>query len=134
MSFTITQLYPSNIEKWDTHWGSTLPTKENINSITCDKKENITSSMEKLYPSNIGKYNIKHKKENLIKKPFYKISLEEIYENILITIKEIYPELVELFKSNDNLNINKYINIFSKNNRLLYSGIFLIIISFVFMI
>jgi hypothetical protein len=62
------------------------------------------------------------------------LSIGKIYENTIQTIFDIINEIVYLIDNSNyykNDYYNQYINIFTKNDRLFYIGIILIILSFV---
>jgi hypothetical protein len=62
------------------------------------------------------------------------LSIGKIYENTIQTIIDIINEIVYLIDNSNyykNDFYNHYINIFTKNDRLFYIGIILIILSFV---
>jgi hypothetical protein len=62
------------------------------------------------------------------------LSIGKIYENTIQTIIDIINEIVYLIDNSNyykNDYYNQYINIFTKNDRLFYIGIILIILSFV---
>ena len=62
------------------------------------------------------------------------LSIGKMYENTIQTIIDIINEIVYLIDNSNyykNDYYNQYINIFTKNDRLFYIGIILIILSFV---
>ena len=60
---------------------------------------------------------------------FYNLSLYQISNNTTQTLISILNELI-IFNNNNNKTLGKFINIFIKNDRLIYVGITTIIISF----
>lgn len=71
-------------------------------------------------------YKIKKIKKK-INENFLNLSLNQIFNNLSNNILHIFDDIVNT-KPN---NIESFINIFNKDNRLIYFGLFIIIISFV---
>jgi len=73
------------------------------------------------------------KNQNL--KPIYNLTIKELYKNTLQTLIDIINDIVDVYSKKDYINNNNYIfilyNIFTKDNRKIYVGIMLIILSFI---
>jgi hypothetical protein len=68
-------------------------------------------------------------------KPIYNLTIKELYKNTLQTLIDIINDIVEAYSKKDYINNNNYIyillNIFTKDNRNIYVGIMIIILSFI---
>jgi hypothetical protein len=68
-------------------------------------------------------------------KPIYNLTIKELYKNTLQTLIDIINDIVDVYSKKDYINNNNYIfilyNIFTKDNRKIYVGIMLIILSFI---
>lgn len=68
-------------------------------------------------------------------KPIYNLTIKELYKNTLQTLIDIINDVVDVYSKKDYINNNNYIfilyNIFTKDNRKIYVGIMLIILSFI---
>jgi hypothetical protein len=68
-------------------------------------------------------------------KPIYNLTIKELYKNTLQTLIDIINDIVDVYSKKDYINNNNYIfilyNIFTKDNRKIYIGIMLIILSFI---
>ena len=73
-------------------------------------------------------------KNNKIK-PIYNLTIKELYKNTLQSLIDIINDIVDVYNKKDYINNNNYIfilyNIFTKDNRKIYVGIMLIILSFI---
>lgn len=78
--------------------------------------------------SNVANEKENEKHEN---KLFVNLSIKEIFYNLIDTIIDILNELLDLPEKRD---INNYLEIFFQKDRMIYVGIFLIIISILFYI
>ena len=127
------------------------PTKDTLsnntsNIATTDKIKKELSSTE----SDIEKYiekQIEIKLNSLLKtlpdkippkmkiKPIYNLTIKELYKNTLQTLIDIINDIVEAYSKKDYINNNNYIyillNIFTKENRNIYVGIIIVILSFI---
>lgn len=65
-------------------------------------------------------------------KRVYNLSIKNIIYNVSITITAIINDIIILSKSTGNT-FNDYMNIFVKDNRLIYIGIIFVVLSFVFL-
>lgn len=68
-------------------------------------------------------------------KPIYNLTIKELYKNTLQTLIDIINDIVDVYSKKDYINNNNYIfilyNIFTKDNRKIYVGIMLVILSFI---
>lgn len=68
-------------------------------------------------------------------KPIYNLTIKELYKNTLQTLIDIINDVVDAYSKKDYINNNNYIyilyNIFTKDNRKIYVGIMIIILSFI---
>jgi hypothetical protein len=68
-------------------------------------------------------------------KPIYNLTIKELYKNTLQTLIDIINEIIEVYTKKNYINTNNYIyvlfNIFTKDNREIYVGIMIIIMSFI---
>ena len=68
-------------------------------------------------------------------KPIYNLTIKELYKNTLQTLIDIINDIVDAYSKKDYINNNNYIyillNIFTKDNRNIYVGIMIIILSFI---
>jgi len=78
--------------------------------------------------SNVANEKENEKHEN---KLFVNLSIKEIFYNLIETIIDILNEILDLPEKRD---INNYLQIFFQKDRMIYVGIFLIIISILFYI
>ena len=72
---------------------------------------------------------------NIKRKPIYNLTIKEVYKNTLQTLIDIINDIVEAYNKKDYINNNNYIyillNIFTKDNRNIYVGIMILILSFI---
>ena len=84
---------------------------------------NLLSTLPEKVPSN---YN---------KKPIYEFTVNELYKNTLQTIIDIINDISNIQKQKNTLSIayynNEYYDIFLKDDRRVYIGIVLVILSFI---
>ena len=117
---------------------NTTITKE----IEMDKKETTETDIEKYIEKQIEiKLNslletLPDKIPPNIKiKPIYNLTIKELYKNTLQTLIDIINDIVEVYSKKDYINNNNYIyillNIFTKENRNIYVGIMIVILSFI---
>ena len=106
---------------------------KNISKLN-DKNWNRLSYFQKIkYLEKIEKEQRKSEKKNkqridkYEKSKFYNISLLELFEKISATLKDIVIELTSL----ENYKLSEIVDIFTKNDRLIYAGILLILLSMV---
>ena len=106
---------------------------QNISKLN-DKNWNRLSYFQKIkYLEKIEKEQRKSEKKNkqridkYEKSKFYNISLLELFEKISDTLKDIVIELTSL----ENYKLSEIVDIFTKNDRLIYAGILLILLSMV---
>ena len=68
-------------------------------------------------------------------KPIYNLTIKELYKNTLQTLIDIINDIIEVYSKKNYINTNNYIyillNIFTKDNRKIYVGIMIIILSFI---
>jgi hypothetical protein len=68
-------------------------------------------------------------------KPIYNLTIKELYKNTLQTLIDIITDIVDVYSKKDYVNSNNYIyillSIFTKDDRKIYVGIMLIILSFI---
>lgn len=69
-------------------------------------------------------------------KPIYNLTINELYKNTLQTLIDIINEIVDVYSKKNYINNNNYIyillNIFTKDNRKIYVGIMIVVLSFIF--
>jgi hypothetical protein len=68
---------------------------------------------------------------NLQIKPIYEFTIGELYKNTLQSSIDIIDDLSNLYSRKENINYDIFFNIFLKDNRKIYVGIILIILSFI---
>ena len=68
-------------------------------------------------------------------KPIYNLTIKELYKNTLQSLIDIINDIIEAYNKKDYVNTNNYIfiliNIFTKDNRKIYVGIMIVILSFI---
>jgi hypothetical protein len=68
-------------------------------------------------------------------KPIYNLTIKELYKNTLQTLIDIINDIIEVYSKKNYINTNNFIyilfNIFTKDNRKIYVGIMIIIMSFI---
>jgi hypothetical protein len=68
-------------------------------------------------------------------KPIYNLTIKEIYKNTLQSLIDIITDIVDVYSKKDYVNNNNYIyillNIFMKDDRKIYVGIMLVVLSFI---
>lgn len=68
-------------------------------------------------------------------KPIYNLTIKEIYKKTLQTLIDIITDIVDVYSKKDYVNNNNYIyilmNIFTKDDRKIYVGIMLLVLSFI---
>jgi hypothetical protein len=68
-------------------------------------------------------------------KPIYNLTIKELYKNTLQTLIDIITDIVDVYSKKDYVNNNNYIyillSIFTKDDRKIYVGIMLIVLSFI---
>jgi hypothetical protein len=68
-------------------------------------------------------------------KPIYNLTIKELYKNTLQTLIDIINDVVDAYSKKDYINNNNYIyilyDIFTKDNRKIYVGIMILILSFI---
>ncbi len=93
------------------------------------EKVMLAKQYDKLYRNSL------EENKNLIKqeedKRIYNLSIKDIVYNLSTTITQIINDFIILSKTQNTF--NDYMNIFVKDNRIIYIGILLIILSFVFL-
>jgi hypothetical protein len=69
-------------------------------------------------------------------KKFYNLSLNEVVNNTVLTVVAIFVDLLQLQKkySKQPINYQDIFDIFTKGDRLIYFGVFLIFLSLLFMV
>jgi hypothetical protein len=65
-----------------------------------------------------------------INNQIYNLSIKQIFQNISTTCINILNDIPIFFNNTNNITFNNFINIFSKDNRLIYIGILIILFSF----
>jgi hypothetical protein len=69
-------------------------------------------------------------------KPIYNLTIKELYKNTLQTLIDIINDIVDVYSKRDYINNNNFIyillNIFTKENRKIYVGIMIVVLSFIF--
>lgn len=118
---------------------------KDIKDIRENKDINDTKDM-----SDIDKYIEKHieiKLNNLLEtlpntvpkdlniKPIYNLTIKELYKNTLQSLIDIINDVIDAYNKKEYINTNNYIfiliNIFTKDNRKIYVGIMIVILSFI---
>ena len=73
--------------------------------------------------------------KDLYIKPIYNLTIKEIYKNTLQSLIDIINDVIDAYNKKDYINTNNYIyiliNIFTKDNRKIYVGIMIVILSFI---
>lgn len=92
------------------------------------EKYNLAKDYNKLYDYSV-RGNEKHIKDKYAKR-VYNLSLKEIYNNFFSNMVLILNETVDYVYS-PNKSFNNFMEIFTKNDRLVYVGILLIVLSFI---
>jgi hypothetical protein len=73
--------------------------------------------------------------KDLQNKPIYNLTIKELYKNTLQSLIDIITDIVDVYSKKDYVNNNNYmyilLNIFTKNDRKIYVGIMLVILSFI---
>jgi hypothetical protein len=73
-------------------------------------------------------------KDNQVK-PVYNLTIKELYKNTLQTLIDIITDIVDVYSKKDYVNSNNYIyillSIFMKDDRKIYVGIMLVVLSFI---
>ena len=68
-------------------------------------------------------------------KPIYNLTIKELYKNTLQSLIDIINDIIDAYNKKDYINTNNYIfiliNIFTKDNRKIYVGIMIVILSFI---
>lgn len=68
-------------------------------------------------------------------KPVYNLTIKELYKNTLQTLIDIITDIVDVYSKKDYVNSNNYIyillSIFMKDDRKIYVGIMLVVLSFI---
>lgn len=68
-------------------------------------------------------------------KPVYNLTIKELYKNTLQTLIDIITDIVDVYSKKDYVNNNNYIyillSIFMKDDRKIYVGIMLVVLSFI---
>ena len=68
-------------------------------------------------------------------KPIYNLTIKELYKNTLQSLIDIINDVIDAYNKKDYINTNNYIfiliNIFTKDNRKIYVGIMIVILSFI---
>jgi hypothetical protein len=68
-------------------------------------------------------------------KPIYNLTMKEIYKKTLQSLIDIINDIVEVYSKKDYVNNNNYIyillDIFTKDDRKIYVGIMLLVLSFI---
>ena len=106
---------------------SNILKNESIITLNDYEKYKLNEQYNKLYTnSKISTSELKDEKEN---NRFYNLSLKNVFDNLITTIVIIINELTIYNKDKDNKNTQDLIEIFIKDDRLIYVGIFLIILS-----
>lgn len=105
---------------------SNILKNESVITLNDYEKYQLNEQYKKLYRnSEIENINNEKKKEN---ERFYNLSLKEIFNNLIKTIVDIINDL-SIYIEEKNNTIENLLNIFTKETRLIYIGILLIIIS-----
>ena len=106
---------------------SNILKNESIITLNDYEKYKLNEQYNKLYTnSKIETTKLKDEKEN---NRFYNLSLKNIFNNLIYTIVTIINELSIYIKDKDKKSNSELLEIFIKDDRLIYVGIFLIIIS-----
>jgi hypothetical protein len=105
---------------------SNILKNESVITLNDYEKYKLKEEYNKLYTnSNIANNEINEKKYN---ERFYNISIKDVFNNLIKTLVDILNELSNYIE-NKNKDKRELLEIFIKNERLIYVGIFLIIIS-----
>jgi hypothetical protein len=106
---------------------SNILKNESIITLNDYEKYKLNEEYNKLYTnSKIETTELKEEKEN---NRFYNLSLKNVFDNLVTTIVNIINEISVFTTDKDNLSKKDLIEIFTKDDRLIYIGIFLVIIS-----
>lgn len=105
---------------------SNILKNESIITLNDYEKYKLNEEYNKLYTnSNIANNEINEKKYN---ERFYNLSLKNIFNNLIKTLVDILNDLSNYIE-NKNKDKRELLEIFIKEERLIYVGVFLIIIS-----
>jgi len=121
---------------------NTISNTATIKEINKDEKETTETDIEKYIEKQIEiKLNSLLETlpdkipPNMKIKPIYNLTIKELYKNTLQTLIDIINDIVEVYSKKDYINNNNYIyillNIFTKENRNIYVGIMIVILSFI---
>jgi len=105
---------------------------DNKNTYTLSDFENqkLADSYEKLYSNTILEN--KKLKDQKYNKRIYNLSIKTLFENFFTNLTYIINEMTTLIYDNkNNRNINNYIIILTKDDRILYVGIMFILLSII---
>lgn len=73
--------------------------------------------------------------KDILIKPVYNLTIKELYKNTLQTLIDIITEIVDVYSKKDYVNSNNYIyillSIFMKDERKIYVGIMLVVLSLI---
>ena len=73
--------------------------------------------------------------KDLTIKPIYNLTIKEIYKKTLQSLIDIITDIVDVYSKKDYVNNNNYmyilLNIFTKDDRKIYVGIMLLVLSFI---
>jgi DNA-directed RNA polymerase len=73
--------------------------------------------------------------KDLTIKPIYNLTIKEIYKKTLQSLIDIITDVVDVYSKKDYVNNNNYmyilLNIFTKDDRKIYVGIMLLVLSFI---
>jgi hypothetical protein len=120
----------------------TKGTKDIKSTKSTNNDNNINSGIEKYIETQI-ELKLNNLLETLPKtipndmkiKPIHNLTIKELYKNTLQTSIDIINDIIEAYSKKNYINTNNYIyilfNIFTKDDRKIYVGIMIIILSFI---
>lgn len=155
MSFTITQQKPmGEINEWNPDWANDMDSKIEKSILEKNNAERKTHSTPILKKDSIitysdyndlvlskGKDRLREMEKNefLKTKSFMDLSLNEIFNNTILTVVAVFVDFINLFDSGKTENktlkekVMMYSDIILEKNRIIYVGIFFIFLSIMFM-
>lgn len=90
-------------------------------------KRRLSEEYDKLYKFNYEINRVNNKIED--RKDFMNLSIREIIDKLASTLILIINDIIELYYNPSNMRLENILNILIKDDRMIYSGVILIIIS-----
>ena len=106
-----------------------LLNNNSVYSLSDYQQVQLAKSYDELYNKTLSE-----NKKNIIEnenKRIYNLSLKTLGINFFTNWTNIINDIVELINNKEKKNISDYINIIVKNDRLIYFGLMLVLISFI---